>query len=179
MPSPIQTPRLSLRPLKPEDFYFIRSLHTDLQVMKFIGDGVARTYDQTRAAVDKYLELGLNDPHLGMWVAYLKDSQIPVGNLLIRKPATQEETLGIEIGYSFAQEFWGQGFATEACRGILDYVKVALGPTRLVALIEPRNEASRNILNKLGFKSVGNTLYLDPATGQSKPTEILELKPLE
>jgi RimJ/RimL family protein N-acetyltransferase len=177
MPKPIQTDRLILKPVTSDDYAFIRSLHGSPEVMRYIGSGLPRTEEQSKMGLERMLKIQLDTPLLGAWIAYLKDSGEPVGNLILRKPATAEETEGLEIGYSFAEAHWGQGYATECSRGMIEYAYQEFGPVRIVALIEPKNDASRKTLMKLGFISVGTTQYSDPTSGLVKPTEILEIKP--
>lgn len=177
MPLAIKTERLLLRPLRPEDFGFMRALHGDTRVMKYIGSEPTRTEAQTREGLSKALALAKTDPLLGAWVAELADSGVPIGSLILRKPATSEKTEGLEIGYSFVPSQWRKGYATEAARGIIDYVFGHFGCIRIVALIHPDNDASRGTLTKLGFKSAGRSSFVDPATGSVLPTEIMELVP--
>lgn len=177
MPKLIQTDRLILKPVTQEDYAFIRTLHGSPAVMKYIGSGLPRTEAESRMGMERMLKIQSDTPLLGAWIAFLKDSGEPVGNLIIRRPATAEETEGLEIGYSFTEAHWGKGFATECSRGMIEYAYQEFGPVRIVALIEPKNDASRKTLMKLGFNSVGTTQYLDPTSGLLKPTEILEIKP--
>lgn len=60
----------------------------------------------------------------------------------------------IEIGYWIARPFWGQGFATEAGRGVLEIARL-LGHRRLVAGHFVDNPASGRVLRKLGFVPTG------------------------
>jgi RimJ/RimL family protein N-acetyltransferase len=177
MPKQIATPRIILKPVTQNDYDFIFSLHSNPEVMKYIGNGVPRDEQQCKAAVDRYLKIQLDEPLLGAWIAYLKDTDEPVGSLILRKPATSEETEGLEIGYSFVVPHWGKGYATECSQGIIDYAYHEFGSIRIVALIEPENDASRKTLTKLGFTSAGFTQYLDSTNGILKPTEILEIRP--
>lgn len=173
MPKSIQTPRLILKPLTQDDFPFLRSLHQSSEVMKYIGSGKPRSEEESKKALKASLQIAQDNPLLGSWIAYFNDE--PVGNLILRNPATLTPTRGYEIGYSFIETYWGKGFATEAAKGIMDYTYEVLGAVRLVALINPENEASRRTLIKLGFVPCGFTEYKDPSTGLIKPTEILEI----
>lgn len=173
MPKQIETTRLILRPLEQNDFAFLRSMHTDPEVMKHIGVGRVRTEEESRASLQKYFELYDENPLLGGWVAELKTTGEKVGNLIIRKPATSTPMEGLEIGYMFTRAHWGYGYATEASKEIIKYAKREFGEVKIVALINPANDASRRTLEKLGFKSVGFDEYVDPTTGTKMPTEIL------
>ncbi len=63
----------------------------------------------------------------------------------------------VELGYWIARPFWGQGFATEAGRAVLDIARM-LGHLRLNASHFLDNPASGKVLSKLGFKATGRTV---------------------
>ena len=55
------------------------------------------------------------------------------------------------IGYSVFPEFRGQGFATEAAQGLLDFARYDFGVTHFIAGILPSNAPSLRVIEKLGF----------------------------
>ncbi len=179
MQKSLETDRLILRPLKLSDYAFVRTLHTDPKVMRYIASGPARSEAQTRESIQKSLAMKEANPCLGTWIAELRETQVTMGTLILRTPATAEKTEGIEIGFIFAAEHWGKGYATEASRRLIQYVHDALGDVRIVALINAANQASRNTLQKLGFKTVGTTEYVNPVGGEVLPSEILEYQTLD
>jgi [ribosomal protein S5]-alanine N-acetyltransferase len=60
-----------------------------------------------------------------------------------------------EFGFMLHQAYWGQGFATEASRGFVDYAFGRLGASELTADVDPRNAPSLRVLGKLGFVVTG------------------------
>jgi ribosomal-protein-alanine N-acetyltransferase len=54
------------------------------------------------------------------------------------------------VGYLFFPAFWGQGYATEAVRGIVAHL-ARLGITQWRALVTRGNDASARVLAKAGF----------------------------
>ncbi|MCB0061806.1 MAG: GNAT family N-acetyltransferase, partial [Caldilineaceae bacterium] len=62
-----------------------------------------------------------------------------------------------EIGYTLAQRFQGQGYATEAVSAILDYTFTTLKLHRLAAIVDVRNRGSIKLLERLGFRREGMT----------------------
>ncbi|WP_338721275.1 GNAT family N-acetyltransferase [Devosia sp. XK-2] len=59
-----------------------------------------------------------------------------------------------ELGYWLGQPHWGQGFATEAGLAVVSAARAARAPgLRARALLD--NNASRNVLKKLGFIEIG------------------------
>ncbi len=57
-----------------------------------------------------------------------------------------------DLGYRFKQKHWGKGYATEACNAIIEYAKSNLETNKLTATVDPRNNGSIRVLEKLGFK---------------------------
>lgn len=57
----------------------------------------------------------------------------------------------VEVGYRFAPEHWGKGFATEAAAAVRDLAFHRHGLTRLVSLIEAANVRSVRVAEKIGM----------------------------
>ena len=61
---------------------------------------------------------------------------------------------GVEIGYWIARPYWGQGFATEAARGVVEIARL-LGHAHVHGGHFADNPASGRVLRKLGFSPTG------------------------
>jgi len=72
------------------------------------------------------------------------------------------EMLG--LGYWIGRQYWGQGYATEAVRLVVDFAR-SLGGVKLQAETFPNNPASARVLDKAGFKKIGVTTKKFPARG--------------
>ncbi len=57
----------------------------------------------------------------------------------------------VEVGYRLIRKSWGNGFATEAASAIRDYAFSELNLNRLIALIEPVNNRSIRVAEKIGM----------------------------
>jgi ribosomal-protein-alanine N-acetyltransferase len=57
----------------------------------------------------------------------------------------------VEIAYTIAEEFWGQGLGTEAALAIRDYGFNMLNLSRLICVIDAENTASRRVAEKIGM----------------------------
>jgi RimJ/RimL family protein N-acetyltransferase len=55
-----------------------------------------------------------------------------------------------ELAFELLRRFWGQGYATEASRAVLDWARSS-GYERVWATVWEWNTASRRVLEKLGF----------------------------
>jgi RimJ/RimL family protein N-acetyltransferase len=57
----------------------------------------------------------------------------------------------LSMGYCFDRAAWGQGYATEAARSVIQWAFDSLDANRLQAETDTRNVASARVLEKLGF----------------------------
>lgn len=60
-----------------------------------------------------------------------------------------------ELGYALRRSAWGHGYAREAVAAVIGHTFGTLGLNRLEADIDPRNEASARLLERLGFRREG------------------------
>jgi ribosomal-protein-alanine N-acetyltransferase len=59
------------------------------------------------------------------------------------------------LGYELGRRAWGKGFATEAVREVVRFGHAQAGLNRIEAVVMPGNEASVNVLRKVGFEEEG------------------------
>ncbi len=59
------------------------------------------------------------------------------------------------FGYKLDNRYWGQGYATEACKKLMEIAFDELGLHKLNAMIMPDNERSIKLIEGLGFKREG------------------------
>jgi [ribosomal protein S5]-alanine N-acetyltransferase len=59
-----------------------------------------------------------------------------------------------EVGYALARKVWGRGLAHEALSAYVAHRRT-LGPGELTADVDPRNSASRSLLERCGFAESG------------------------
>lgn len=64
-----------------------------------------------------------------------------------------------ELGVHLRPAFWGQGYAAEAAGAVIRYAFEVIGADRIFAGHHPQNEASRKLLSRLGFVSIGDEFY--------------------
>jgi RimJ/RimL family protein N-acetyltransferase len=80
-----------------------------------------------------------------------------------------------ELGYWLGVKHWGQGFATEAARAVIDFAFEELDVEQLTSGARVANPASRNILEKCGFQWIGVELHRFEALGSSSPVDRFRL----
>ncbi len=110
-----------------------------------------------------------NSRHIQYWPVFEEESGSLVGCCGLR-PAGDE----YELGFHLCPAFWGKGYGEEAARSVMEYAFTELGAHVLRAGHHPKNEASRRLLKKLGFRYGKEELY--PPTGLLHPMYEIELE---
>ena len=80
-----------------------------------------------------------------------------------------------ELGYWLGVPYWGNGYATEAARAVIDHAFADLGCDALVSGARVSNPASRRVLEKCGFQWTGVGLYRIRALNSSAPIDRFRL----
>jgi RimJ/RimL family protein N-acetyltransferase len=81
-----------------------------------------------------------------------------------------------ELGYWLGVPFWGNGFATEAARALIDHAFAHLGHEVVIAGARISNPASRRVLEKCGFQWSGVGLFRIRALNSSAPLDRFRLE---
>ena len=81
--------------------------------------------------------------------------------------ATVLPTRTAYLAYEFFPTFWGNGYAGEACRSVLQLLFVDYAITTVEAEVDTRNTASIHLLERLGFDRVGYKAEADFFKGSS------------
>ncbi len=151
-PNPIivlETKRLLMRRPVMDDLNDYYALYQDPDVRRYIPD-YPRTYEDTRAEVDWFLNGHPKNPKLGLWATIYK----PTGDLIGRcglLPWTIEDHDEVEVAYLLAKAYWGQGLGTEAAQAVAAHGFNTLHLPRLISLIDPENAASQRVAEKVGM----------------------------
>lgn len=82
-----------------------------------------------------------------------------------------------ELGFHLRPKFWGQGYATESAKAVIDFAFTVLHAEGLFAGHNPNNTASQKVLTKLGFRYIGDEFY-EP-TGLYHPSYALSANDLQ
>ena len=141
----IETERLVLKKLVEADKERLVSLIGDFRVSKTLSNV---PYPYTLDDADEWLKIVDNEEfNLNI---FLND------NLIGGVGLTLAEDDFCELGYWLGVDYWGQGYATESVRGLLSYAKTNTPYEKLKANVHKGNIASVKVLEKNGFKRVGD-----------------------
>jgi RimJ/RimL family protein N-acetyltransferase len=144
----IATERLQLRRFTWDDLDEFSALLADPDVARYLGTG--QPYPRQKVAERMRFYLSCYDSvGYGMCGAALRGSTPLVGWSGLQPLDDSGE---IELGYGFAKPYWGQGLATEVARTWIDYGFHQIGLSRIVAVADPANAASRRVMEKVGLR---------------------------
>ncbi len=144
----IETARLRLRMLEPEDADSIHSIWSDPEVMKFIPIVVFRTREEVKEFIPLTLQRW-EERGFGMFAVTFKETGEMVGYCGLQY---LDGTPEVEIYYGFSKDFWDQGFATEAARAVLRFAFEEKKLESIAGITLPDNTASQKVLEKIGLK---------------------------
>lgn len=86
--------------------------------------------------------------------------------------ALVKDNVDDEIGYRFIQEYWGKGYATEICKGLISYCRF-VGMKKIVGYVVDENIASAKILKRFNFTEVKKFISEDIGLPETKYELIL------
>jgi RimJ/RimL family protein N-acetyltransferase len=145
----LRTERLVLRGWRPEDRDQYAALNADPEVMEhFVGVLDRATSD---AEADRFAA-ALEHDGWGHWVVTLPENDRLIGFTglaVVDVPASW--TPATEIGWRFAHDAWGHGYATEAARAVLAYAFESLGLDEVVSFTATTNLRSRRVMERIGM----------------------------
>jgi len=139
-----QTKRLTLNTLTRQDADFIFELVNTPGWIKYIGD---RNIHSTEAAAS-YLEKILSNPGITYWVVQITGVQAPVGIITFIK---RDYLAHHDIGFAFLPAYTKKGLACEAAFTVLKDLFSSTAETHILATTIKENNASVQLLKKLGF----------------------------
>ena len=145
----LETKRLILRRFVLGDLDSLVKFYSDPGVTRHIPDA-PRTYDETKDELEWHLNGYPKNPQLGLWATIHKETGVFIGRCGLL-PWSLDEQNEVEVAFALSKPYWGQGLATEAAQGIVQYAYETLKLRRLVCLIEEGNQASIKVAAKIGM----------------------------
>lgn len=97
------------------------------------------------------------------WAIRLKQDERYVGTI----QATVRRDRSSLLAYELSPDFWGRGFATEACAQVIESLFADYDIEEIVAEVDTRNAASCRLLERLSFRRVEMRAGVDFFKGSS------------
>jgi RimJ/RimL family protein N-acetyltransferase len=145
----LQTDRLTLRRLATGDAAFVLLLLNDPAFVRYVGDRGVKTIEAAREYIVKGPLESYARHGFGLYLVELTGTGEPLGMCGLVK---RESLADVDIGFAFLPQYRSQGYAAEAAAAVLAHGREELGLRRIVAIVDPENERSTNVLQKIGLR---------------------------
>lgn len=168
----LETQRLILREVRDNDVADFFLLRSNPSIMQFIPRPVAKTEQDVLDLIQAGRD-GYEKSEMMTLAMALKDTDRFIGAVgFYRVNWDWQRT---EVGYILNPEYRGKGYVHEAMVALLDYAFDEIGFHSLEAVIDPRNQASINVVEKLGFVKEGHIKEREFWNGEYLDTLIYSL----
>lgn len=154
----LETDRLRLRQFTRDDADLLIELDSDPDVMRYLTGGIPTPAARIREVVlPDFLAWYARSPHYGYWAAEQRATDAFLGRFHLRPPLDPDAAAdawlcgALEVGYRLVRRAWGNGYATEGTRALVDRAFREYQAPRVVALTMAANGASRRVMEKSGL----------------------------
>ena len=135
------------------DVKSIYKIYNDPKILRFVPDGcipqgLDGAIDETRMYMDYFLNF--NSVY---W--FIAEKQINKAIGTIGFCTWDKYNSRLEISYNLMSEYWGKGIMTNALKKTIKFGFDKMNGIRIQAQLDPSNEISIHLLQKLGFKKDG------------------------
>jgi ribosomal-protein-alanine N-acetyltransferase len=143
---------LIIREPRVGDAELLMPMFSDPVAMRYIGNGAPRDLETVRESIRKRIAY-LAEVGTTLFTVVLQETGEVIGDCGIF-PYNWEGP-EIELAYRFRQAAWGNGYASEAGRAVVDAMWRDTDIKELLGVTDLRNHASQRVLAKLGFEDRG------------------------
>jgi [ribosomal protein S5]-alanine N-acetyltransferase len=145
---PLYTPRLLLRDFLPADLPAIHAYASDPEVTRFMFYG-PRDEADSKAYLQRMLQSQVERARRTWELAVIRRAD---DRLIGACDVTLESAHEGDLGYIFARDAWGQGYASETARAMVDAGFVQLRLERIFATCAVEHRVSARVLEKAGLR---------------------------
>ena len=145
----IGTERLTLRDWREGDFDALFALCNDPAVMRTIGPVLSR--QETRTMLDRLQQRREDFGHT-FWAVERREDARVIGFCGAIRADVSIIAGELEIGWRFASDCWGQGYATEAARATVGWLAAHRPDEPIYAITAVINTRSRALMERLGMQ---------------------------
>jgi RimJ/RimL family protein N-acetyltransferase len=145
----IETPRLRLRDWRDDDIEAWVAMNADPRVTEFFPRNYTRALSEATAV---QIRQQLRRDGIGWWAVEVRGGPSFAGVIALQEvPFQAAFTPTNEIGWRFAAQHWGHGYATEGARAALGYAFNELEWPEVVAFTATLNLRSQRVMERLGM----------------------------
>ena len=183
----IETSRLQLRCLSPDDTASIFAVRSDYEVTKY-NSGAAYTEHKQAAELIRKSVAGFISKSCLYWAILFKESGEVIGQMGFNN--WDEDNFSAEVGFDLRRDCWGKGIMKEALSSILYFGITDMSLNRIGAQVSTYNDQCVHLLTRIGFSYEGtmrdqyyedgkfHDLKLFAILKRDFPTSLLESVPL-
>ena len=142
----IESDRLSIARMNQSMYYDVFRNSQDEDNRKFVPDEVFDTLEDASNVVDFIIQSYESEKGPFIYAVIRKEDHANIGYVQLVKIED-----GWEIGYHIAKIYTGHGYATEAVKLFLEYLKKSTDLKEIIGIALASNKASRRVLEKAGF----------------------------
>jgi RimJ/RimL family protein N-acetyltransferase len=142
----VETERLRLNPVTIDHVDVLHAIWTDAGVRRYLWDDLVIERDVAAQVVEANLR-DWRERGYGLWLIELLESGEAIGFVGFR---SSEEDERPELLYGLLPAYWHRGFATEASRAALSFLREK-GIHAVRAATDPPNTASIGVMERLGM----------------------------
>lgn len=142
----LETDRLILRELNPDDAQNFYDLNANPNVIKYTGNTAFEDVEEARNFLLNYKDYDENG--FGRWAVIEKSNGEFLGWCGLKYSKYINET---DIGFRFFEKYWNKGFASESAKACLDYGFQKLNLQKIIGRAMAENIASLKVLEKIGL----------------------------
>jgi len=164
----LRSKRLGFRSWREQDLSLAIGLWGDPEVMRLIDARPKLSDEDVKQLLQKQIATE-REHRIQYWPMFLLEDGDHVGCCGLRPHDLPRRIY--ELGIHIRSSFWRRGLAEEATSTLIDYAFGKLGAAALFAGHNPNNNASRRLLEKLGFQYTHKQFYAP--TGLEHPSYIL------
>ena len=134
--------------------------------MRYINGGTMTTRQEIRDTYIPRMQSYTNAENgWGLWKITVTESDAFIGWILVRPMSfftDNPECRNLEMGWRLMRSVWGKGYVTEAAMAVMQAIELNGVCDRFTALAMEGNQASINVMKKLGMRYVKTDLHSDP-----------------
>lgn len=156
----VETERLLLREIVAADADAMFAMDSDPAVHRYLGNKPVQDKQQI-VDIIQFIQQQYKENGIARWAIIDKKTNAFVGwcGLKWITEPINNHVHYYDLGYRLLQQYWGQGIATEAAIGTLQYAFDVLQANEVFAIADADNAGSNKILRKIGMQYIETFVY--------------------
>lgn len=149
----LETERLVLRRFVESDVdCMYRNWASKPEVTKYVTWFPHKSAEETQQIVNLWIK-EYAEPNRYQWAIVLKCTGEPIGSIGVVRQ--KEDAKVAEMGYCIGDDYWHQGYTSEALLCVMNFLFNTVGFNRIAAIHDVRNPNSGSVMKKCGMNYEG------------------------